>query len=128
MVFTRERELTRLSLTDANGVQHVSHTNLGPRASPRVDNISPSSFGGGDYMVSPQNVVLGRNLKTGSTWVTGPPGVVTGNTKKNQYEVFEESAWAIVFKDVQEKAKVCCLHVCIYVCMYDTYIRIDVFR
>ncbi len=68
-------------------------------------------------METPQPVIVGRNLQTATTWTTGPPGLVTGHTKKNQYEVFEESAWAGLFKDLQDKNKVCDgVHVCVYVC------------
>lgn len=54
----------------------------------------------------PQEIIYGRNLSTGQRWETGSPGTLTGNEKKNQYEVFEESAWSIFLKDIQEKNKV----------------------
>jgi hypothetical protein len=111
VVFTREKDGARMSLTDASGMNRVSHSNINwPSRSPRVDaSMSPVNANTSEVLsASSQPMILGRNLKTASTWTTGPPGLVTGNTKKNQYEVFEESAWSIVFKDVQEKNKVGC--------------------
>jgi hypothetical protein len=144
VVFIKEREGMRLSASEGHPLpptlrmSQVSQGTYNTRTSPRAEASSPINVNMTPVMETPQPIIVGRNLQTASTWTTGPPGLVTGHTKKNQYEVFEESAWAGLFKDLQDKNKVrlffcVCMYVwlfflrCMHTCVFILFIGVFYF-